>query len=324
MSKSGSLKHYDILIIGGGPGGYVAAIRAAQLGKSVAIIEEERLGGICLNWGCIPTKALLHNAELLHSMQNSKKFGIQFESISVNWNKGIKRSRDVANRLSKGVEYLLKKNQVKLLQGRGKLIGPNDVEVTLGDSVTIQKADNIIIATGARARWFPGMEPDGTHIITAREAMVLDTQPDSIAIIGAGAIGVEFAHFFNRYGTKVHLIEALPNILPVEDADISKELESIFKKRKINIHTNSHVTKISTSQKGASITLKDGKIIESEKVLVAVGVRANIENLGLEELNIATRNGWIKTDGFMLTNVPGIYAIGDVAGPPLLAHKASH
>ncbi|NQU67781.1 MAG: dihydrolipoyl dehydrogenase [Candidatus Marinimicrobia bacterium] len=323
MSKSQSTQHNDVIIIGGGPGGYVAAIRAAQLGKSVAVIEADSPGGVCLNWGCIPTKALLHNAEVLHTMQNSRKFGVQADSITVDWSRGIKRSRDVANRLSKGIEYLFKKNNIELIRGRGTLIDATHIEIKKDDTFEIRSADNVIIATGARAKWFPGMEPDGDRVITAREAMVLDQQPASIAIIGAGAIGVEFAHFFNRYGTKVDLIEALPHILPIEDEEISIELERIFKKRKIKLHTGMMVEAIEKSGDGVVVQFNSGDQIETEKVLVAVGVQGNIENLGLEKLGIIVEKGWIKTDEFMQTNIPGVYAIGDVAGPPWLAHIAS-
>ena len=239
------MSSYEVIIIGGGPGGYVAAIRAAQLGKKVAVVEANHLGGICLNWGCIPTKALLKNAEVFELVQNAKKYGIETGKVSVNWEKMIKRSRDVAKRLSKGIEFLMKKNEIDYIPERGKLLGSGKVETTDADRKKTEiLADNIIIATGARAKWFPGMEPDGKQIITYKEAMIPKKQPKSMVIIGAGAIGVEFAHFYHTFGTEVTLIEALPNILPMEDLDISKELEKIFKKRKMNILTNTMVDKI--------------------------------------------------------------------------------
>jgi len=271
---------YDVMIIGGGPGGYVAAIKAAELGKKVAIIEKEDLGGICCNWGCIPTKSLLKNSEVLTYIKNASKYGIDIKDYSINWRKVIKRSRDVAKRLNKGIEYLIKKNKIEYIQGVAKIISSNKLEVTLDTEVNSFESKNIIIATGARPKYFPGMEPDGKNIITYKEAMSLDKQPKSLVIIGAGAIGIEFADFYNNFGTKVTVIEALSNILPVEDEDVSLELESIFKKRKINIKTNSMVEKIESSKSNVKVYLKDGEIIEAEKALVAIGVKGNTENLG--------------------------------------------
>ncbi len=314
---------FDLIIIGSGPGGYVAAIRAAQHGKKVAVVESDDLGGICLNWGCIPTKALLKNAEIYESVKNAKKYGITVEDISIDWQKNIKRSRDVTKKLSRGIEFLFKKNNVHWIKGRGKLKGAQTVEVTNGETSINFSADHFIIATGARTKWFPGMEPDGNTIITSKEALVLDEQPESIAIIGAGAIGVEFAYYFNAMGTHVTLIEALPSILPIEDEEISKELERTFKRRKIKIQTDSVVKCIEKTQTGAKIQLQNGDIIEAEKALVAVGVRGNVEDIGLENAGISTKNGWIKTNDFMQTNCESIYAIGDVTGPPWLAHVAS-
>jgi len=318
------MRSFDVIILGGGPGGYVAAIRAAQLGKKVAVVEANQLGGICLNWGCIPTKALLKNAEVFELVQNAKKYGIETGEVSVNWEKMIKRSRDIAKRLSKGIEFLMKKNKIDYIPARGKLLGNGKVETTDADGkITEISADSIIIATGARAKWFPGMEPDGKQIITYKEAMIPEKQPKSLVIIGAGAIGVEFAHFYQTFGTEVTLIEALPNILPIEDKDISVELEKLFKKRKMNILTNTMVDKIEKLKSGVKVLIKGGDIVEAEQALIAVGVQGNVENLGLEDCSIAVDKGWIKVDECLLTSKPNVYAIGDVAGPPWLAHKAS-
>ena len=318
------MSSYEVIIIGGGPGGYVAAIRAAQLGKKVAVVEANHLGGICLNWGCIPTKALLKNAEVFELVQNAKKYGIETGEVSVNWEKMIKRSRDVAKRLSKGIEFLIKKNEIDYISARGKLLRSGKIETTDADGKIAEiLADNIIVATGARAKWFPGMEPDGKQIITYKEAMIPKKQPKSMVIIGAGAIGVEFAHFYHTFGTEVTLIEALPNILPVEDLDISKELEKLFKKRKMNILTNTMVDKIEKLKSKVKVHLENGEIVEAEQALIAVGVKGNIEDLGLEDCRIAVDKGWIKINAYLQTSLPNVYAIGDVAGPPWLAHKAS-
>ena len=317
------MKMYDVIIIGGGPGGYVSAIRASQLGKKVLLIEDNHLGGICANWGCIPTKSLLKNADIYNMLQNASKYGIEIEKMSVNWDKVIKRSRDVVKRLSKGIEYLLKKNEIVHMTAKGKLLEGNIVSVIDRDGKEKQfKGVNIIIATGARAKFFKGMEPDGDKVLTYKEAMIQSEQPKSLIIIGAGAIGVEFAHFYNTFGTEVTLIEALPNILPSEDIDISKELQKIFSKRKMNILTNVMVDKIEKNNM-AQVYLNNGDVIEAEKVLIAIGVQGNIENIGLEECGIIMNNGWIKVNKFMETSIDGIYAIGDVVGPPWLAHVAS-
>ena len=315
---------FDVAVLGGGPGGYVTAIRAAQLGKKTAVVEANHLGGICLNCGCIPTKALLKNAEVFDLINNAKKYGIEVGEVTVNWKKMIKRSRDVAKRLSKGIEFLMKKNKIDYIPARGKLLGNGKIETTDADGKIAEiSADNIIIATGARAKWFPGMEPDGKQIITYKEAMIPEKQPKSMVIIGAGAIGVEFAHFYHTFETEVTLVEALPNILPVEDLDISKELEKLFKKRKMNILTNTMVDKIEKLKSGVKVHIKDGDIVEAEQALIAVGVQGNVENLGLEDCSIAVDKGWIKVNEYLLTSKPNVYAIGDVAGPPWLAHKAS-
>ena len=315
---------FEVVVVGGGPGGYVAAIRAAQLGKKVAIVESNHLGGVCLNWGCIPTKALLKNADVLEIVKNASKYGIEIPEYTVKWSKVIKRSRDVSRRLNKGIEFLMKKNKVTYIPAHGKLIDATTIQTTTSEGVVNKiSADNIIIATGARPKWFPGMEPDGDRVITSKEAMVQKEQPKSLIIIGAGAIGIEFAHFYNTYGTEVTVIEALPAILPVEDEDVSAELLSIFKKRKMNILINTFVEKIERLKTKVKVHTKDGQIIEADKALIAVGVQGNIENIGLEEVGVILDKGWIATNGFMQTNIHGVYAIGDVAGPPWLAHVAS-
>ena len=318
------MSSYDLIIIGGGPGGYVAAIRAAQLGKKTAVVEVSQMGGVCLNWGCIPTKALLKNAEVYELVQNASKYGIEVGEVTVHWDKMIKRSRNVANRLSKGIEYLMKKNKIDYISAHGKIKDNSNVETTNLEGKIIQiNSQNIIIATGARAKCFPNIEPDGNQIITYKEAMILQKQPKSIVIIGAGAIGVEFAHFYHTFGTNVTLIEALPNILPAEDEEISLELNKIFKKRNMNILTNTKVDKVEKLKTKVKVHLQGGEIVEAEKALIAVGVQGNIEDLGLEECNISLENGWIQKNEFMETSQNNVYAIGDVAGPPWLAHKAS-
>jgi dihydrolipoamide dehydrogenase len=315
---------FEVVVVGGGPGGYVAAIRAAQLGKKVAIVESNHLGGVCLNWGCIPTKALLKNADVLEIVKNASKYGIEIPEYTVKWSKVIKRSRDISRRLNKAIEFLMKKNKVTYIPAHGKLIDATTIQTTTSEGVVNKiSADNIIIATGARPKWFPGMEPDGDRVITSKEAMVQKEQPKSLIIIGAGAIGIEFAHFYNTYGTEVTVIEALPTILPVEDEDVSAELLSIFKKRKMNILINTFVEKIERLKTKVKVHTKDGQIIEADKALIAVGVQGNIENIGLEEVGVILDKGWIATNGFMQTNIHGVYAIGDVAGPPWLAHVAS-
>ena len=318
------MEKFDLIVIGGGPGGYVAAIRASQLKLNVAVVEDKYLGGICLNWGCIPTKALLKNADVLHLIENAASFGIDIKDFSVNWKKVIKRSRDVSRRLSKGIEFLLKKNKITHISGRGELKSKSEILVTSvdGKHKTIS-AKNIIIATGARPKYFTGMEPNGKRIITSKEAMILEEKPKKMVVIGAGAIGIEFAHFYNSYGTEVTIIEALPQILPNEDRDIADELSKIFKKRKIKILTETFVDSIKDKGKSVEVKLKSGERINADYALVAVGVQSNIENLGLEKVGVKTDKGSISVNEFLQTNVKNIYAIGDVAGPPMLAHKAS-
>jgi len=319
-------RQFDLVIIGSGPGGYVAAIRAAQLGLKTAVVERDKIGGVCLNWGCIPTKALLRSAEVYHHAKNAGEFGINYSDVSFDFSKIIKRSRDVALRNSKGVEYLFKKNKVELISGLGKIVKKGTIEISReGKAVETIEAPNIIVATGARPRSLPNIIFDGKKIITSTEAMTPSQLPSSLAIIGAGAIGVEFAYFYNAFGTKVTLIEMMPNILPIEDVEISKLLESNFKKSGIEILTQAKVENVTPGEKTTvTVSMKDGKKeITADVVLVAVGVQGNVENIGLESAGVEIERGWIKVDDFGRTNIPGIYAIGDVAGPPWLAHVAS-
>ena len=317
---------FDTVVLGGGPGGYVSAIRAAQLGNKTAIIDQDRLGGICLNWGCIPTKALLKSAEILHYIKNSGGYGIKVPKYDIDFDQTIKRSRDISFNLSKGIEFLMKKNKIKHIVGRGMLNSESEVIVADGKKKQKIQAKNIIIATGGRVKKFPGIEFDGINIISSKEAMVVESPPKKLIIIGAGAIGVEFAYFFNEFGSQVHLIEMMPNILPNEDLEISKELEKLFKKTGINIHTDTKVSNIKKLQKNVKVSLEKGKtskIINAEKVLIATGVQGNIEEIGLENVGIKTDNDSIVINEFNQTSVRNIYAIGDVSGPPWLAHVAS-
>jgi dihydrolipoamide dehydrogenase len=318
---------YDVIVLGSGPGGYPAAIRASQLGKKVAIIEKESLGGVCLNWGCIPTKALLKSAQVFEYAKHAADYGINISNPSTNFEGVIKRSRGVADKMSKGVQFLMKKNKIDVIMGFGKLIAPGKVEITAADgSKQIQEAKNIVIATGGRARQLPTMPINDEKIIGYRKAMVLPTQPKSMIVCGSGAIGSEFAYFYNTIGTKVTIVEFMPRIVPVEDEDISKELEKQFKRQGITIMTNSEVLSVDTSGAGVKAKIKTptGEIIlEADIVLSAVGVVANIENIGLEALGIKTEKGKIIVDANGQTNVPGIYAIGDCTPGQALAHVAS-
>ena len=318
---------YDLIVLGSGPGGYPAAIRASQLGKKVAIVERESLGGICLNWGCIPTKALLKSAQVFEYAKHATDYGIELNDPKQNFGNVIKRSRGVADKMNKGVQFLMKKNKIDIVMGTGKLIAANKLEVTAADgSKQTLEAKNIIIATGARARELPALKLDGKKIVGYRDAMNLPTQPKSMIIVGSGAIGTEFAYFYNSMGTKVTIVEFLPRIVPVEDEDISKELEKNFKKQGISIMTNSEVTNVDTSGEGvkAKIKTQDGETtLEAEILLSAVGITANIENIGLEELGIKTDKGRIIVDANQLTNVPGVYALGDCTPNQALAHKAT-
>ena len=319
-------RQFDLVIIGSGPGGYVAAIRAAQLGMKTAVIERDKVGGVCLNWGCIPTKALLKSAEMYLHCKHADEYGLALKGVEFDFPKIIKRSRDVALRNSKGVEYLLKKNSVEYISGTGTITGKGKVEVAKNDkSSETLSAKHIIIATGARPRTLPGIKIDGKQVITSTEAMLLKNPPASMVIIGAGAIGVEFGYFYNAFGTKVTIVEMMPNILPIEDKEISKMLESNLKKSGIDILTDSKVENVSTGKEvKVKIISKDAKKeLNADVVLVAIGVQGNVENLGLESSGVKLEKGWIVVDDFGRTNVDGLCAIGDVAGPPWLAHVAS-
>lgn len=317
---------YDVVVIGSGPGGYVAAIRASQLGLKTAIIEKESLGGICLNWGCIPTKALLKSAQVNEYIKHAKDFGIE-ASGKPDFPAVIKRSRGVADKMSRGVQFLMKKNKIDVVMGMGKIAGKGKVEVTGADNKKqVVEAKHIIIATGARSRELPALKQDGKKIIGYREAMNLPEQPKSIIVVGSGAIGVEFGYFYNSMGTKVTIVEFLPRVVPVEDEDISKELEKNLKKQGIDVLTSSEVTSVDTSGSGVKAKVKtaDGeKVLEADIVLSAVGVSANIENIGLEQTGVKTDKGRIVVDKFYKTNIDGIYAIGDCVPGQALAHVAS-
>jgi len=318
---------FDVVIIGGGPGGYVAAIRASQLGFKTALIEKDRVGGICLNWGCIPTKALLKSAELYNLMKRADEFGLKLENLAFDFKKVIQRSRQVAERLTRGVEFLLKKNNVTKISGEGFILKQNVVGVK-GDKDEMEiESSNIIIATGARPREIPGIKVDGKFIITSKEAMLLEEPPKSMIIIGAGAIGVEFAYFYNSFGTKITLIEMMPSILPNEDKEITDILAKSFQKSGIEILTETKVISAVQEDNSAVVKIerKNGEeILKADVALVAIGVRGNTDGIGLENVGVEVENTFIKVDKKTYkTNVDGIYAIGDVIGPPLLAHAAS-
>ena len=317
---------YDVVVLGSGPGGYPAAIRASQLGKKVAIIEKESLGGVCLNWGCIPTKALLKSAVVNNYLKHAADYGIQAEG-KADFGAVIKRSRGVAGKMSKGVQFLMKKNKIDVVMGTGKLVSANKIEVTAADGgKSIVEGKNLIIATGARARQLPALPIDGKKIIGYREAMSLEQMPESMIVVGSGAIGVEFAYVYASMGTKVTIVEFMPRIVPVEDEDISKELEKQFKKSGITVMTSAEVTKVDQSGNGvkATIKTKDGEqTLEASIVLSAVGVVANIENIGLEALGIKTEKGKIVVDAVQQTSLKGVYAIGDCTPGQALAHVAS-
>ena len=318
---------YDIIIIGSGPGGYVTGIRASQLGFKTAIVEKESLGGICLNWGCIPTKALLKSAQVYDYLKHVDEYGLKAEAIDKDFDAVIKRSRGVADGMSKGVQFLMKKNKIDILEGFGKIKTGKKVDVTDADGkVTEYSADNIIIATGARSRVLPNLPQDGKKVIGYREAMTLPEQPKSMIVVGSGAIGVEFAHFYNTMGTDVTIVEYMPNIVPVEDVDISKQFERSFKKAGIKIMTNSSVESVDTSGDGVKATVKTKKgeeILEADILLSAVGIKTNIENIGLEDVGIITDRDKILVNDYYQTNIPGYFAIGDVTPGPALAHVAS-
>lgn len=327
---------FDIVIIGSGPGGYVTAIRAAQLGFKTAIVERAHLGGICLNWGCIPTKALLRSAEIYHYMQHAKDYGLSAEKVAFDPKAVVARSRGVSKRLNDGVGYLMKKNKVAVIWGEASIEAPGKIAVkaakaegpkgTLGPGS--YQAKHIILATGARPRVLPGLEPDGKLVWTYFEAMVPPAMPKSLLVVGSGAIGIEFASFYRTMGADVTVVEVLPQILPVEDAEIAGIARKSFEKQGIKIHTGAKVTKLDKKADSVTATIDDGKgktqALTVDRVISAVGVVGNIENLGLEKLGVKTDRGTIVIDGLCRTNVPSIYAIGDVAGPPMLAHKAEH
>jgi dihydrolipoamide dehydrogenase len=326
---------FDIVIIGSGPGGYVTAIRAAQLGFKTAIVEKSYLGGICLNWGCIPTKALLRSAEIFHYMQHAKDYGLSAEKVGYDAKAVVQRSRAVSKRLNDGVGFLMKKNKVAVIWGEAVIDAPGKITVkksgveapkgALGEGA--YQAKHIILATGARPRVLPGLEPDTKLIWTYFEAMIPEKMPKSLLVVGSGAIGIEFASFFHTMGSEVTVVEVLPQILPVEDAEIAGLARKRFEKQGIKILTNTKVTKLEKKADSVVATIDDGKqaqTIEFERVISAVGVVGNTENLGLEKIGVKTDRGVVVIDGYGKTNVPGIYAIGDVAGPPMLAHKAEH
>ncbi len=318
---------YDIIVLGSGPGGYVTAIRASQLGFKVAVIEKESLGGICLNWGCIPTKALLKSAQVFDYLKHASDYGLTVKDFDKDFNAVVKRSRDVADGMSKGVQFLMKKNKIDIIDGFGKIKPGKKVDVTAADGkVTEYSADHIIIATGARSRELPNLPQDGKKVIGYRLAMTLTEQPKKMIVVGSGAIGVEFAHFYNAMGTEVTIVEFMPNIVPVEDEDISKQMERSMKKAGVTIMTNASVERIDTTGNGVKAFVKTAKgeeVLEADILLSAVGIKTNIENIGLEETGIATDRDKIVVNAFYQTNVPGYYAIGDVTPGQALAHVAS-
>ncbi len=318
---------YDIIVLGSGPGGYVTAIRASQLGFKVAVIEKENLGGVCLNWGCIPTKALLKSAQVFDYLKHASDYGLTVSSFDKDFTAVVGRSRGIADGMSKGVQFLMKKNKIDVIDGFGKMKPGKKVAVTAADGkVTDYDADHIIIATGARSRELPNLPQDGVKVIGYRLAMTLEKQPKSMIVVGSGAIGVEFAHFYNAMGTDVTIVEFLPNIVPLEDEDISKQMERSMKKAGVKIMTNSSVERIDTSGAGVKAYVKTAKgeeILEADILLSAVGIKTNLENIGLEEVGIATDRDKILVNDFYQTNIPGYYAIGDIVPGPALAHVAS-
>jgi dihydrolipoamide dehydrogenase len=327
FSKNINMSNFDVIVLGSGPGGYVTAIRASQLGFKVAIIERESLGGICLNWGCIPTKALLKSAQVFNYLQHAEDYGLKADNVQKDFDAVVKRSRGVADGMSKGVQFLMKKNKIEVINGFGK-IKPGKKVVVTDDAgkETEYSAKNIIIATGARSRVLPNLPQDGKKIIGYRQAMTLKEQPKKMIVVGSGAIGIEFAYFYKSMGTDVTVVEYLPNIVPVEDEDISKQLERSFKKLGVKIMTSSEVTKVDTSGDGVKVTVKTAKgeeQLEADIVLSAVGIKTNIENIGLEDVGIVVDRDKVLVNDFYQTNIPGYYAIGDITPGPALAHVAS-
>lgn len=321
------MSHFDVIVLGSGPGGYVTAIRASQLGFKTAIVEKESLGGVCLNWGCIPTKALIKSAQVFEYLKHAEDYGLKAAGVDKDFDAVVKRSRNVAGTMSKGVQFLLKKNKIEVINGYGKLLPGKKVSVTDANGKASEyTANNVIIATGARSRELPSLPQDGKKIIGYRQAMTLDKQPKKLIVVGSGAIGIEFAYFYNAMGTDVTVVEYLPNIVPVEDKDISIQLEKSFKKAGVKVMTSSEVTKVDTAGKGVVVTVKTAKgeeILEADIVLSAVGIKTNIENIGLEEVGIATDRDKVLVNDFYQTNIPGYYAIGDITAGPALAHVAS-
>lgn len=318
---------FDLVVVGSGPGGYVAAIRASQLGLKVGVVERESLGGICLNWGCIPTKALLKSAQVFEYFHHAADYGLTAEGVGFDFGAVVQRSRGVADGMSKGINFLFKKNKIEAVMGTGKLVAPGQVEVTKADGTKeTVAAKSIILATGARARQLPNLPIDDQKIIGYRKAMTLEQLPKRLVVVGSGAIGVEFAYFYRTMGTEVTIVEYLPRIVPVEDEEVSRQMEKSYKKLGINILTNAEVTKVDTSGPGCAVTVKTAKgeqQIDCDIVLSAVGVETNLQNLGIEELGIKVERGRVVVDDFYQTNVPGIYAIGDIIPGPALAHVAS-
>ena len=320
-------KTYDVAVIGGGPGGYTAAIRARQLGLSTALVEEEKLGGVCLNWGCIPTKALLKQAEFYRMLQRADEFGFTVGEVGYDWDKVIGRSRDVAQRLAGGVQYLMGKNGVEVIPGRGRVTPARRVQVQPAEGEAIQvRAEHIILATGSRPRTLPGIELDGERVITSKEAMATPRRPDSLVVVGAGAIGVEFAYFYNAFGTRVKVLEALPQVLPREDEEVAALLAASLKGQGIGVETGVRVQEVDSSGEQVAVRYSgpDGEQVEKvDQVLMAIGVEGRLEGLGLEAAGVRSRGGFVEVDERLATNVKGIYAVGDMVGAPQLAHAAA-
>jgi dihydrolipoamide dehydrogenase len=318
---------FDVIVVGSGPGGYVTAIRASQLGLKTAVVEKENLGGVCLNWGCIPTKALLKSAQVFEYVKHAEDFGIKVNEYDKDFNAVVNRSRQVANGMSGGVQFLMKKNKITVIDGFGKVQPGKKVAVTAEDGKeTVYSANHIIVATGARSRELPSLPQDGKKIIGYRQAMTLDKQPEKLVVVGSGAIGIEFAYFYNSMGTDVTVVEYLPNIVPLEDEEVSKQLERTFKKSGIKVMTSSEVTGVDTSGDGCKVTVKTKKgeeVLDADIVLSAVGIAPNVEGIGLEDVGIATDRGRIMVNDYYQTTVPGYYAIGDIVKGPALAHVAS-